>query len=111
MNRSRNGRSHYSPEKRAALLSEFGASGETQKAFAQRRGIRWTTFRNWLYARRSKTPAKAPISLQEISIGPLLGGNEWIAEIALSGGTVVRLKAGADPAWATAIIQPLFRPC
>lgn len=112
MNRSSRGRAHYSPEKRAALVREFRSSGETQKEFAGRYGIKWTTFRNWLYGRRTAAPKRQqPISFQEIRIEPAASPNRWAAEISLDSGTVVRLEAGADPQWAQAIIQPLRRPC
>ena len=111
MNRSTNWRTHFTPEKRAALVREFRASGETQKGFAARHGVKWTTFRNWLYSRATGSHSTRPVRLQEISIGPLLASNAWAAEITLKDGTVVRLRAGTDPGWAQAIIQPLRQSC
>lgn len=113
MNRSSRGRAQYSPEKRAALVGEFRSSGETQKEFAGRHGIQWTTFRNWLYGRRKapRPAAQRAIHFQEVEIAPLLSARSWAAEVSLQNGTVVRLQAGTDPAWAQAIIPPLRQSC
>jgi hypothetical protein len=112
MIRSRSGRAHYPPEKRAALVSEFRSGRETQKAFARRRGINWTTFRNWLYGRRAAIRNSGPpVRFQEIRLVPPGPSSRWAAEIRLHGGTVMRLQAGADPQWAKAILQLLREPC
>jgi hypothetical protein len=105
-------RTQYSAEGRAEVVARFRSSGLTQQAFAQQEGLKWTTFRNWLYERRkAKTRSVAPVRLQELDLGRLLPSHPWGAEIALSNGTVVRVKAGADPAWVQAILQPLSQPC
>jgi hypothetical protein len=94
------------------LVREFRSSTETQQGFARRHGIKWTTFRNWLYGPKAKErQVPGPLGFQEIRIAPLNGPSPWGAEISLEGGTVVRLQAGADPQWAQAIIQPLRQPC
>ncbi len=112
MNRSSIGRAQYSSEQRVALVREFRSSGETQKAFASRHRIKWTTFRNWLYGRRAAKPeGQRAVGFQEIRIGPQDWASRWAAEISLEGGTVVRLQAGTDPQWVRAIIQPLRQPC
>ncbi len=112
MKRSSSRRVRYSPEQRAAWVNEFRGSGETQQIFARRRGIKWTTFRNWLYRRSSKMPARpSAVDFQEIRIAPLHSPAPWSAEIALGSGTVVRLQAGADPQWVHALLQSLRQPC
>jgi len=112
MKRSSSGRRSYSAEQRAAIVHEFRASRQTQQVFARRRGIKWTTFRNWLYPGRvrTRTPSRA-VGFQEIRIAPLNLPAVWGAEISLAGGTVVRLQAGADPQWVQAILQPLRPAC
>lgn len=112
MNRSRNSRTAYSAERRASLVREYRSSGQTQKQFAGRHGIKWTTFRNWLYPRSAAKPRRtAAVAFQEVRIAPLSSASLWAAEISLAGGTVVRLQAAADPHWVKAIIQPLRRSC
>jgi transposase-like protein len=111
MKSSHSGRAWFSAEQRAAIISDYRSSGLTQKAFALRHGIKFTTFRNWLYGRRSVAAAATkPVALQEIELGRLLAPDPWAAEIALSGGAIVRLNGGADPEWASAIIQTLRQP-
>jgi hypothetical protein len=54
---------------------------------------------------------KKPVALQEIEIGRLLAPDPWAAEIALPGGTLLRLKGSADPEWVRAICEKLHKPC
>jgi transposase-like protein len=109
MNRTWNRRTSYSPERRAALVEEFRGSGQTQKAFALRHGIKWTTFRNWLYGAAKAAKARPLAKFQEIHLPPVgVSATSWGAEVSLANGTVVRLQSGADPRWAQAIIQPLL---
>jgi hypothetical protein len=94
------------------LVREFRASGQTQKAFARRHNIKWTTFRNWLYGRSGRRATQRPVKFQEIRVTPVAGWTSpWAAEISLESGAVVRLQAGADPQWVGSIIQPLRQSC
>lgn len=45
----RRGRDHW-----AGVVGEFEASGLTQREFCERRGVKFTAFRNWLYRLRNK---------------------------------------------------------
>jgi hypothetical protein len=47
--RVRLGREHWS-----GIVEEYEESGLTQREFCERRGIRFTTFRNWLYRLRDQ---------------------------------------------------------
>lgn len=47
--RARLGREHWS-----GIVGEYEESGLTQREFCERRGIRFTTFRNWLYRLRDQ---------------------------------------------------------
>jgi transposase-like protein len=56
------GRRHTPAERRAELLAAYRASGLTQSAFAQREGIRYSTFCTWAQAERQRgelPPAQA----------------------------------------------------
>ena len=44
----RRGRDHW-----AGVVGEFEASGLTQREFCERRGVKFTAFRNWVYRLRS----------------------------------------------------------
>ena len=45
----RRGRDHW-----AGVVNEFEGSGLTQREFCEKRGLKFTAFRNWLYRLRSK---------------------------------------------------------
>ena len=45
----RRGRDHW-----AGVVNEFEGSGLTQREFCEKRGLKFTVFRNWLYRLRSK---------------------------------------------------------
>lgn len=46
--RARHGREHW-----AGIVGEYEGSGLTQQEFCVQRGLRFTTFRNWLYRLRN----------------------------------------------------------
>lgn len=49
----RRGREHW-----AGIVGEFEASGLTQRGFCERRGVRFTAFRNWVYRLRNGGPVQ-----------------------------------------------------
>jgi transposase-like protein len=91
--RTRDGRGHrlYTDGRRDELIAAYQASGLTQVAFAQREGIKYSTFTAWLQGRRraaqgtSGAPT-APLRFLEASAPP-----DWRGlEIILPDGTRVR---------------------
>ncbi len=112
MKQSSNGFVAFSPEERGVLIARFRSSGLTQREFARREALKLSRFRNWLYGRAAVLPRQTKsLTLQEIPIGPLLASPPWAAEIALSGGTIIRLKADVDPVWVSAILEPWRGSC
>ncbi len=91
--RTRDGRGHrlYTDERRAELIAAYQASGLTQVAFAQREGIKYSTFTGWLQSRRRATPSasaapSAPLRFVEASVPA-----GWRSlEVTLPDGTRVR---------------------
>jgi len=80
------GRQIRSAEERESLVRAYRESGLTQKAFAAREGVRYTTFVSWVQeAKRSQKPASvfAEVSLANRACA---GG----IEIVLADGVVVR---------------------
>ncbi len=75
------GRRMIALEEREALIEAYERSGLTQKAFAQREGIKFCTFAGWL-SRRKARPVFAEVNL------PRLGGS--FVEVALPDGLTVR---------------------
>jgi transposase-like protein len=46
------GRRIATPEEREALVTRYRSSGLTQRAFAEREGIKFSTFTSWIQGRR-----------------------------------------------------------
>jgi hypothetical protein len=114
MNDRSRGRRIFTEEERAGLVSDFRSSGISQRQFAQKNGLKLTTFQSWLYGQRgrSKWPRRAvfkeiklfPGAVPKNSIG-------WAAEIEWPHGMTVRISAGIDPGWLGSVLQQLGRPC
>lgn len=95
------GRKLTSATERAALLAEYRHSGLTQRAFAERAGIKYSTFTSWLQGVRgaratvaTPTDAAAPVRFVEASVPALFGG----VEVTLPDGTKVRGSSGREVA-------------
>ena len=70
------------------MISAYERSGMTQKAFAQREGIKFCTFAGWLRRNRQqnlvpKQPAFTEVRLSETR-------QAWALEVALPNGIVIR---------------------
>jgi len=104
----------YSSTEVAAWIQRYRASGARLPAFAKQHGLPAGRLHYWLYQkgpagqRRSKP---GPTVFEELKLPPGLPLSSWGAEISLPGGPVVRLSATATPAWMSAVIQALRRPC
>jgi transposase-like protein len=55
MRRDKRGRVWTKPERREALLDEFGKSGLSGAEFARLSGLKYSTLQNWLQQRRRRT--------------------------------------------------------
>ncbi len=90
--RDRAGRQHVPRERREQLLAAFRESGLTRRAFAQREGVRYTTFCNWTQgaAKRAgeEVPAVAAVRFAEVAL-PVSARSSGI-EVRLADGTTVR---------------------
>lgn len=66
------GRVRTSKEQRRVILREFERSGLSATQFAQRSGLKYSTFAGWLSRyRRTKRPGlKSPVRLLEAVVGP-----------------------------------------
>jgi transposase-like protein len=99
--RDKRGRRIAAAEERAALIAAYEKSGLTQRAFAEREGVKFCTFTAWL-TRHRRGNAKA--SFAEVSVGA--GRAAGVIEIALPDGVVVR---GGDIEQLVALIGRLRR--
>ncbi len=90
--RDARGRKITPRSEREALLRAYEQSGLTQKAFAQREGIKFPTFVSWLQELRLRQPP-AKISFTELTAPPATIRSSASLEVQLPDGTLIR---GAD---------------
>jgi len=110
------GRRRTPRERRAELLAAYRQSGLTQKAFARREGITYTTFCCWAQAERRKgrlpvapagrkrrrRPVMPPVRFVEAALAPTPASTRL--EVRLPDGTVLR---GASAAELAALVRAL----
>ena len=97
--RDTRGRRIERAEHRAAMIAAYEKSGLTQRAFAEREGVKFWTFTNWIALHRQKA-TKA--SFAEVSLKP--PAERPVVEVALPNGLVVR---GRDPEQLAAVVRHL----
>jgi len=101
------------PAARARWVERYRASGLGLKCFAAEHGLKPGQLHYWVY-----TPGPVPASepgapvFQEVRLtggGASVGG--WAAEVVLPSGFTVRLREGAAPEWAGALLATLDGLC
>ena len=99
--RDKRGRRIERAEHRAVMIAAYARSGLTQRAFAEREGLKFNTFVAWLGRDRRRTtrPTFAEVAVK----APVRA----TVEVALPDGTVVRSH---DPEQLVAVVQRL-RQC
>ena len=102
--RDTRGRRIARAEEREALIAAYEQSGLTQRAFAEREGVKFCTFTAWLGRKRRRVPRAAKARFAEVSVPMgLVGG---VIEVVLPDGLVVR---GNEPERVAAIVAALRR--
>ena len=97
------GRKIADESRRHEVLTAYAKSGMTQRAFAQREGVKYSTLVHWLgLNRRAQVAVNKPVRFAELQLGPKTPG----LEVALPGGIVVR---GDDIGQIVALIKALGR--
>ena len=92
--RDRLGRTITPVARRSELVAAWRASGMTQAAFAQREGVRYTTFVSWVQGKgRKPAPRLAPVRFTEVRLPVASAAG---LEVRLPDGTVVRGGSVAD---------------
>lgn len=107
------GQGVVSAVERARWVARYRASGLGLKRFAAEHGLPPGQLHYWVYApvAVSNGTAVAPV-FQEVRLtGRATCPSGWAAEILLSSGATVRLREGAAPEWAGALIQALGGSC
>ena len=89
------GRKLVKAQQRAALLAAYHQSGLTQKEYAAREGVKYSTLTGWLFAERRRAVAKPP-RFQELRLPPSPPPSNWAMELTLPNGVVIRAKEAMD---------------
>ena len=94
--RDERGRKITTPAERVALIAQYRDSGLTQKVFARREGIKFSTFTAWLQGRRwaGKPGRKVHFTEVPLMTPPALGG----LTVQLPDGVVVRGSIASEVA-------------
>ena len=85
--RDKRGRRIARAEERAALLAAYATSGLTQRAFAEREGVKYCTFTAWLAKQRQGEP-RPKVAFARVDLNGGRGPSPL--EVVLPDGVVVR---------------------
>lgn len=110
---NQDGNGVVSAGERARWVARYRASGLGLKRFASEHGLQSGQLHYWVYAHGSASGGAtvAPV-FQEVRLsGSVTSSDGWSAEVVMGRGVTVRLREGAAPAWAGALIQALSGPC
>ncbi|XXF81067.1 IS66 family insertion sequence element accessory protein TnpB [Myxococcaceae bacterium GXIMD 01537] len=93
------------------VAEEFEASGQTQREFAEGRGLRLSTLQSWVYRRRRQVRpgAEPPVRLLPVQVSHPLGAEEVTVEVLAAGGTRVRFVPGTDVDYVARLVVALGR--
>jgi hypothetical protein len=94
------------------VTDEFeGTSDETHAEFAARRGVEKATFQRWLYLlRNERRDRSASGGVRLLPVQVAVERNEQMVLVELDNGLALRVAAGTDPSYVTALVMAL-RPC
>ena len=105
--RGQGGRKFTTAGERTALIEAYRTSGLTQRVFAQREGVKYSTFTAWLQGRRRAgeavraTSRATPVRFAEVTVDAARGAG-FALEAVLADGTILR---GAEPAALAALLR------
>lgn len=105
------GRVRVSKEQRRLLLAEFARGSESAPRFAQRMGLKYSTFAAWVHRYgRTKRPARqSPLRLLEAVVTPAAAvAALWVQ---LPGGARVELREASQVSLVAALVRALEKPC
>lgn len=75
---------------RDRLVRGFQKSGQPGRVFAREHGIGYSTLSKWI--REARSGPKQSVVLQEVSLVPQVGRENWVAEVARPDGCTVRVS-------------------
>jgi len=105
------GRVRTSKEQRRLILAAFERSGVSAAQFAQRTGVKYSTFAGWvLRYRRTKRPgAKSSVRLLEAVVAP--APLTLALQVQLPGGARLEIREASQVALVAALVRALEKPC
>jgi len=105
------GRVRTSKEQRRVILREFERSGLSATQFAQRSGLKYSTFAGWLsrYRSRKRPGLKSAVRLLEAVVGP--APLTSTLEVELPGGARLEIREASQVALVAALVRALEKPC
>ena len=105
------GRVRTSKEQRRVILAEFERSGVSVAQFAQRTGLKYSTFAAWVQRyRRPKRPGlKSHVRLLEAVVAPAPLTSPL--QVQLPGGARLELREASQVPLVAALVRALEKPC
>lgn len=105
------GRVRTSKEQRRVILLQFEQSGLSATRFAQRTGLKYSTFAAWVqrYRRTKRPERKPPLRLLEAVVAPTPPGPAL--QVQLPGGARLELREASQVGLTAALLRALEQPC
>jgi len=105
------GRVRTSKEQRRVILAEFERSGVSAAQFAQRTGLKYSTFAAWVqrYRRPKRAGLKAPVRWLEAGVAPAPLTSPL--QVQLPGGARLEVREASQVPLVAALIRALEKPC
>ena len=105
------GRVRTSEEQRRLILSEFERSGVSAAQFAQRAGVKYSTFAAWVqrYRRLRRPGLKPSVRLLEAVMAPASPSSGLLVE--LPGGARLQIHQTTQVSLVAALLRALEKPC
>ena len=106
------GRMRASKEQRRVLLAKFAQSGMSVAQFAQRTGLKYSTFAGWVqrYRRVKRPTRKSALRLLEAVVAPTAPAAELLM-VQLPGGARLELSEAGQIPLVAALVRALEKPC
>jgi transposase-like protein len=106
------GRLRASKEQRRVILAKFEQSGMSAAQFAQRTGLKYSTFAAWVQRyRRTKRPERKPaVHLLEAVVTPAAPAAALLV-VHLSGGARLEMSDASQIPLVVALVRALEKPC
>jgi transposase-like protein len=105
------GRVRTSKEQRRVILAQFESSGMSATQFAQRTGLKYSTFAAWVhrYRRTKRSDRKPPVRLLEAVVAPAPLSPALLMQ--LPGGARLEIREAGQVPLVAALLRALEQSC